>query len=547
MMDPLSLIGSTAAVVQYTFNTLYNFNEVAEAKNLLLSIRISLLRLQKWQSHWFKKDKYSSAIAEELWGKDGSAEIEKTIDEINKMVSVLSNTLSKDDRKVVNSKYGSDGIDLPQELENEVGKAFRDMDQRKRGHRRFVKFFKKSMVRSVQDTTRKLSAKVDQLEQLSSLSYQTLHGLRTFKNNNSYKEYVDRSILSRQGSLNLWEHCRCDTYKCSLGMDMLSDKGSVRPLHVAIRNSEDGALYWRLLWTMDGTYGFMKLADTLNFREEEADEKSEEQHLDRHIHDLKIKEPSDRNFVKMESKHCSQPSRFRIVEIDAQISSSRVARYSDKQKDQEDVNSNGIDMFSSLALKDRIKLALKISECSAQLLGTPWFALLRYTRIDHVWLPKIQSKMEDFDPNHRRIQMAASACERPHFKGILLFEQDLYTLDVPRLNIDDLVAQDPEMLAEHQQLYDLGVLLIRLALGHNIEGPTGKEDRAAWASTVLPRVNREMGNQYAEACTFCVGVRREGHWESYDSNKYSRTDDLASWKDYLERFIGDFYSEVYLK
>ena len=542
-MNPISLVGSTYAIAAHSLNVFYRYNEVAEAKNLLLSLDISLLRLQKWQNHWFKQSTYNRSTAEKLWGTNGTSEIEETIGKINQMVSQLGETLGKVNEKETSTANGKDGIALPPKLTKEVTKAFRDMDQRKRGHRRFVRFFKKSLIRSVQNTTRELSSMVDELEQLSSLSYQTLHRMQAFKNRDGFREYVLRSILSRQGALNLWDRCRRNKYQCSLGIDMLLDKGTVTPLHVATQKDGNGALCYRLLWTMDESYGFMILADTLNVHENDPKLESDEESVESYIHDFILQKPNDREFVKLCSKYSRQPSRFRVAEINRQISPPQIAKYSNSQGLEQVKSSFKTNLFTSLPIKEKIKLAYKLSECGAELLGTPWFASLVYSGIDHVWLQRDPSMMEEFKASLRRGKESTSEQKKSQ-----IFEKDLYTLDVPRVKIDDLIVQDSGMLAEHHQLFRLGVLLIQLALGPKMTtDPETIHDQTAWASKVLPLVSRELGNQYAEACAFCVGTPRRGHWESNHCDKYARTEELESWKDYLESFIGDFYSEVYLR
>jgi len=547
-MDPISLAKSTLAIVAHGLNTIHRANEVAEAKSLLLSIDISLLRLQKWQELWFQKDRYTLSRAEELWGKDGSEKIGEMILSVNQSILGLSAALGKVTKKETDTPDGRDGVELPPGLTNEVNKAFRDMDQRKRGHRHFVKFFKKSMLRSVQDTTRQLSSKVDQLEQLSHLSYQIVHGLRALKNHDGFREYVLRSSNSRQGALNLWEFCRWDTYQWSLGMDMLLDKGVVMPLHIATQSNEDGALCYRLLWTMNESYGFMKLTDTLNPRRTSPRSGDEELNVKSHLHELSLQNPKHHTLVNLSSKYSKQNSRFRVDEIDGQKSSSDIVRYSKIQGDKKPDTPFSMDLFTSLTVKEKLKLAYKLTECGAELLGTPWFASLVHSDFDLIWEPGDASKMHELQTSLQRTDITSTEPDMVDPRHTRLYEKYMYILDVPRINIDDMMVQDSGVLAEHNQLFSLGVVLIRLALGPTFDlEPEVTRDRIIWASEVLPRVRRELGSQYAEACAFCVGVPRKGHWESCQADKYSRIAESESWREYLERFIGDFYSEVYLK
>ena len=549
-MDPISVVVGVVAVSQHLLNSLYRYDEVAEAKNLLLSIDISLLRLRKWQTHWFEGE-YSSDRAKRLWGKEESAKVEETIKQINETLSELSVTLGNHEKKEIRHPGISDGVKPPEELTREVDKAFRDMDQRKRGHKRFVKFFKKSIDRSVQDTTRKLSLKVDELDQTSSLAYQIVYGLRYFENQDGVQKFVTHSIRTRQGALNLWDHCRCDKFQCSLGIDMRLNRGTVSPLHVAVQSSLDAALCFRLLWTMDDTYGFMKLADTLNGLESNEGRDREEQSFETpksHIHDLTLQNTRDRSFVKVHSKYCEEPSRFEVTEIETNVPLPQVLTFSSTQKGEKYAKQSRTALFAALLDKDKVLLAYKVAECGVELLGTPWFARLAYTRLDRVWVQRDVSKMQELQASLQRTQEDISSHGKLYWREKSLFEKDFYTLDVPRVKIDDMMVQDSGMLAEHNQLSSLGLLLIRIALGNDVEPePKSIEDRAEWASKTLPLVAQKLGNEYAEACKFCVGIPREGHWESYKCDKYSRTDDLGSWKNYLEHFIADFYSEVYLK
>ena len=550
-MEVVGLIWSTVAIAERVANTFYRYNEVAEAKILLLSIDISLLRLQQWQHHWFKQDKFAGSRSEELWGKDGSERIQETIVRINQQVVQLGETLGKVSKKATNTSNGKIGVELPPELTKEVDKAFRDMDQRKRGHRRFVRFFKffnKSMIQSLRKPTLDLSLMVDQLEQLSQLSFQTVHGLQTPKNYDGFRTYVLRSVLSRQGALNLWQSSRCDIYQCSLGIDMLLDKGVVTPLHVAIQSDGNGALCYRLLWAMDERYIFMKLTDTGHPNRTTQRPDSDGQTVESRIHDLIPQKAGDQMLVKATSKYSKQASRFQVEEINNQISLSDIARFSASQGDKEAKKPLGIDLFTSLTVKEKIRLAYKLTECGAELLGTPWFASVLYSEFDRVRLQGDSSKMQQGKGTLQHPSTTSSELEKVDPKQVHSLKKDTYILDAPRIRIDDMIVQDSGILAEHHQLFSLGVLLVRLALGCKVAiDPEAIRDQTTWASEVLPLVSRELGNQYAEACAFCVGVPRKGHWESLRADKYARTKELDSWREYLERFIGDFYSEVYLR
>ena len=161
-----------------------------------------------------------------------------------------------------------------------------------------------------------------------------------------------------------------------------------------------------------------------------------------------------------------------------------------------------------LTLMSRFDLAFKLAESGFYLLGTPWFASL--------------------------------SCRR--LKRIPGEESHGFALEIQTLYLEDLAYDDPQALSESFQLFNLGVVLIEIALRSDIKDKTDSDNRYMKTSEMLPKVEQDMGAQYCKAAAFCLQERQYGQNLNH-RDKYERPGEMG-WQTYLEEFLVEYDAQV---
>ena len=165
-----------------------------------------------------------------------------------------------------------------------------------------------------------------------------------------------------------------------------------------------------------------------------------------------------------------------------------------------------------LSIGAKVDLAYKIVETGFFLLGTPWFSSLS-SRNDLLLKTIDRSKRHSF------------------------------ILEVQTINLNDMLFDDYNALSETSQLFNIGVLLMDIALG-NLKS-SDKDDYTHETSIMsrLPLVEQNMGAQYCKATAFCLQHRKSKFQgpEKYEGPQF------ADWEHYLSEFLQDFYSQVFLR
>ena len=527
------------------------WNRVEEAKGSLLSMDISILRLLRWQEQWLKGAKGEDVKLEELWGVTGSRLIVEDLLSVNDLVIKLNAAVGGTNRLAKDYMEVQGKPSLSPEIEARIDGAVKDVWKRTNKYRHLSKFFRKSVPSSVQHDIRELNCLIDELDHLAMLSYQAQHRLESSRAFVASSAFIEGVVHSRQGALNLWSYCRITNFRGAIGIDMLWSRGGSVPLHVAPHQTAQAPCF-RLLWQEEKVYGLANLTNTEVWQHADlSSEESSKAKIKSHTGDLRRRKSTDREPFNVSSAFSSDPSKFRFTELKPHIDSEYIARCSASQLAADTNERKDKHIFSIPSTQEKIRLAFKLSECGVQLLGTPWFAMLTSSKIDHIFLQRDTSKMKELEAILHRAKPLVSDRKRVSSTSSDLYEHDLFTLEIPQLEIEDMIVQDSGLLAEHHQIFEFGLLLIRIAIGEDQDFNMSRanietEETRAWAWKALPRVRQELGIEYAEACAFCVGQPRKGHWESYRCNKFAHLD-LESWRDYLERFIESFYSQVYLR
>ena len=123
-------------------------------------------------------------------------------------------------------------------------------------------------------------------------------------------------------------------------------------------------------------------------------------------------------------------------------------------------------------MHSKFLLVFQLSECALNIMGTPFLAHL---------------SVEDIFVRTSKINT-------------------VFTLAVPLLGAEELHRQDPHLLIESNQLLDLGLLMMHIALGPLKDHATlaSPKDKYAYAAELLPCVYEETSDAYHKICAFCV-------------------------------------------
>ncbi|KAL8813290.1 MAG: hypothetical protein Q9223_003155 [Gallowayella weberi] len=214
------------------------------------------------------------------------------------------------------------------------------------------------------------------------------------------------------------------------------------------------------------------------------------------------------------------PTRFHLDGISAHFgsprSSSTELKSEEPWRDHQSYQVNGSALYGNLDSKERIALAFKLTESTLYLLGTPWLCTLNST-------------------NLRRLDSTDGGCPIMMLRSATLDLEDLLLI----FELDEIA-----------QLFQLGIVLMKLALGMKYE-PEKREDLAMLDHHAcvrerlhrLPEVERAMGLQYCKATAFClqVGKGKYPAQGKYQGQAYGFGElDLAE-------ILKDYIAQVFLR
>ena len=163
---------------------------------------------------------------------------------------------------------------------------------------------------------------------------------------------------------------------------------------------------------------------------------------------------------------------------------------------------------------DKIKVAFQIVESGIFLLGTPWFSLLN-------------------SQNPLRLQNGK-------------WKEKMCVIRTLALGIADLLFDDTEALSETKQLFQIGVLLMEIALDGPVVRPNPTDPlHLIDLLSQLPRVEKALGSQYCKATAFCLQHRQPNQLFN-GPGKYS-SHESEDWKQYLSDLLQEYHAQVYIR
>ena len=489
-------------------------------RQLELDVRASLQKFQVWQKTWPTDERHPEISAKALWGVQGWTHL-------HQMLKVIIDTSQELVKSLQALKSKADGESKPRARWKRAYRAFQ------------TKREPSAKMQELQELSATLTKTVDELWIYSETVFDSLHGVLSHDPTASGRgKLLDTALGSRPCSLDLYSRCSVSTHNYSLKMDLL-DHGGAR--HESLQNVPSGAspsvfyhlvtqsrsgqdsLLQRLTIERVGSPEFLQLAG-----DNEVVQSTENLQL------LKTTASQRNVFIKVAPRGSASDSYIHIPQnhiepMKLSQSPESLAGILEKQAKANSRSPIGESLTGErLSLGAKIELVFKIVESGFFLLGTPWFASL----------------------SSKTLQVLKSTDE----KG------ESYCLKIQTLDLEDILFDDPDALAESSQLFRLGVLLMEIAL--NQSDLYSKSDEAGQETvriSNLPLVEQIMGAQYCKAMAFCLQYResgssklpcnRRGIKDGQDFRKAEKYDDanFDHWQEYLGELLPQYYSQVYLR
>ena len=486
-------------------------------RQLELDVSASWQKFQVWQKTWPTDERHPEISAKALWGVQGWTHL-------HQMLKVIIDT----SQKLV--KY-------LQELKSKADRESKPRLSWKRAYRALQTQREPSAkMQELQELSATLTRTVDELWIYSETVFDSLHGVLSHDPTASGRgKLLDTALGSRPCSLDLYSHCSASTHNYSLKMDLL-DHGGARhePLDVPpgaspsvfyhlitqSRSSQDSLQ--RLTVERVGSPEFLQWAG-----DNEVVQSTEKLQL------LKATTSQRSVFIKVAPRGSALDSYIYIPEnhIEPMKLSQSPESLAGILEQQAKANSRSIGESLTgerLSLGAKIELVFKIVESGFFLLGTPWFASL----------------------SSKTLQVLKSTDEK----------DESYCLKIQTLDLEDILFDDPDALAESSQLFRLGVLLMEIALNRSdLYSKSDEAGQEAFRISNLPLVEQIMGSQYCKAMAFCLQYRESGSSklsfnrraikDGQDFRKAEKYDDanFDYWQKYLGELLPQYYSQVYLR
>ena len=500
MADPISVAASMVALLSAATRVqhkLLSYHKSAGAlRQVELDLQVSRQKFQVWQETWSGQKQQPDVSSEMLWGVQGWMNIQRMLDAIIRASKRL---------ELVLVEIREIEIVHPQ---SKWRVAVQSVLSKKRMN---------SKIKELKDLAGTLNLAIDELWLYSETVFDSLHGVLAPELRFPSRDILLTSaVQSRSGSLQLYNLCCKSTLDCSLGMDLL-DAGTKPSNLPHERSSSSLHLFYQLFTRVrDGPRQLHKLI-VESVPEEDALNMQEGDVIESDISNLEIFKPksSPTSMIIPMARQGSGPTSYLRIKSkgaeNVRLTSNiePLAKVLGTLK-----NANNLSTYEHFSVGAKVELAYKIVECGFFLLGTPWFSSLSSWNI---------LKLE-------------CAGRRRHS----------FVLEIQTLDLNDLLFDDPGVLAETLQLFRIGVLLMEIAL--DSPGARRLEDNGhddADVTSRLPLVEQSMGAQYCKATAFCL-QHRQSQTRFQGIGKYDSSNS-KDWESYLSEFLQDYHSQVFLR
>lgn len=481
--------------IQTTLSPSYDRNQPGRIAKALTS---NILKLELFQKMWLEGAPDPIGRSEKLWGKQGWADVQKSLEEIVGTIQLLK------------------------DANNEPDNIKRGPDNTKMGRTPFWKSVKKLSMSikprvltvgpaepgSVLDLALRLGKTIHLLRIQAEVSFDLVHGIPAQGHGLAVTDpKLSRSIPIRQGAVALYQACQRSATQCELNLDLLRDRFMPPDPQNPSLPASDTDLFYNIL--VEPPKPDVRLwdisAESFDLLEGATMSPTIETYEKPDLAVLTSGPPSTPRTIGIQTSFSKDLYYFRVAA--AHPSTAPVAKEQSLAfETSPNKASREVGALPYRTLKAKLDAAYELVQCGFYLLGTPWLASLSNKRL-------------------RRIETK---------DGISCF------LKVKLIRVDFYYLESSTALSESSQLFEIGMILIDIAL----EGSDLKEDEDPYlyARRMLPKVFGKVGAKYYKACAFCVHDRRSS--ESYPRPEKYKDPREMGWDFYLKDLLQDYYVQV---
>ena len=467
-----------------------------------IALESSIHKLKLFQNTWLQGAWLDGALdpierSEKLWGKDGWAHVQKTLEEIVGMIQLLKDASNEPD----NTQMGPDNT--------KIGRTpFWKLVKLKLSSKPRVLTTAPAELDSVRDLALRLDKTVDQLCIRADVFFESLHPVSTLRHDLAATDpKLSRSIPIRQGAVALYQACQRSATQCELNLDLSRDRFMPSDPQNPPHSTSDTDLFYNLL--VESAKPDVQLwditANGFDIPEGATISSAIETYVDPDLAVLLSSPPSIPRTIGIETSYLRDIYYFRVA-----AAHPSTAPMSNMQPPTLETSQNRVSTEVGApphrTLKAKLDAAYELVQCGFYLLGTPWLASLSNKRL-------------------RRIETK---------------DRTSCFLKVKMIPLEAYYLGSTTALTESSQLFEIGMILIDIALeGLDLEE---HEDPYLYASRMLPKVHEKVGFKFWRACAFCIHDRRSvslyGRPEKYQDPRETY------WDVYLKSLLQDYYVQV---
>ena len=484
------------------------------ARLIEVEVLVGSNKLEMWQSRWPTDERHPDVSAEALWGAKGWSHIRRMLDEATdtgQSIIAHINELQKAEDTKPRSK---------------LRKAIKAIQARKGRPN--------STMQQLLERSKHWTRVIDVLWIYSETAFESRHPIPPLESKVPERDRLLQIALhSRPCALDLYSRCSTSPLGFSLEMDILGPNSTDSKIFPTSYEDSPSVFYHLIARSREDNDTLQEM--TIERLNTSANPKLDATNIVFHkMDDVKL---FDRNtaymscLVEVASRGSTQPSCLRIPQ--RYIQNMRLKSEPESLADILDrLRSADFSTTEHLSVGAKVELAYKVIECGFFLLGTPWFASLSTKSL----LRLKNTKKWDHS----------------------------FCLQTETLDLEDLLDDDPNALAETSQLFRLGVLLMEIALNktdlYSESDETGQE--ADWINN-LSLVEQNMGPRYCSATAFCLQYRHSGkpfkgdtfpkdskaskiRKSLWEAEKYEDPN-FDGWLEYLGGLLQEYYSQVYVR
>lgn len=477
--------------IQDIHDTLVASYGLGDSERIAITLDSSIHKLKLFQNTWLVDAANPITRSETLWGKDGWADVQRLLAKIaktieqSKVAMELFKDAAKDRRKLFWVHLVLGQLKRPRVLT--------------------------AKLQSILDLALELDETIDELWIHSEVLFESLRDIPARTHGPPARDQqASRSLPVRQGALALYQACLRSTIQCELNLDLLTHRDMPPdPQNTPRSVSETSLFYHMLVESADPEVGLCDIiAESFDYSEAATTRPTIKTHAELDLADFKSSQLLSSHMICVQPSHFNDSYYFRVA-----VAHTVTAPVTENETLALELHrtrtSTEAGRLQSLSLSAKLDLAYNLVQCGFYLLGTPWLASLSSKHI-------------------RRIETE---------KG------NICVLGVKTLPLDEFYLYSPDALSESSQLFQIGMILIELALNGPEKSDQAKyEDPYLYAFNKLPLVQKAIGSKYYRACAFCIKDRRSV--SSYGRPEKYKYPQETGWDVYLKDLLEDYHVQV---